>query len=373
MDKVLAAVAWLAVAAAGCVYPHGHPAPGALVVTADDGSVVVVAPDGSGRRVLEAPAGGAQPVWSPDGSQVAVSDPATPGVVVLDPVGGVPSVTATAGRPIYVAWPPWSAEPWWLRLDPFHGLALEAPGGVLGVGSPFYFAWEPDGRRWVAHRGALLEVHAEGTTVPLDVSPGSFRAPVWTPSGIVVVSEAGDLVRLDDGRSEVIARVPGAATLVASGDRLAVGTAPAPRKPGGGPVEAVADAVPVLSPGAVWVLDGGDPIRVADRPAVAFFWDPTGRRLLLLDADGDALRWSVWDDGEVTVYDRFVPPSAWAERFLPFFDQYALSMRLWAPDGSAFAFPGTVDGVAGVWVRSLDASAAVRVTDGRWVDWSPAG
>ena len=55
---------------------------------------------------------------------------------------------------------------------------------------------------------------------------------------------------------------------------------------------------------------------------------------------------------------------------VPFFDQYAQSMTLWSPDGSAFAFPGVVDGEDGIWVQELAGADPRRIAGGSWVAWS---
>jgi hypothetical protein len=67
------------------------------------------------------------------------------------------------------------------------------------------------------------------------------------------------------------------------------------------------------------------------------------------------------------------PELAIAVDYLQYFEQYAQSMSLWSPDGTAFAYPGTnEDGEEGVWIQSARADrAAVLVTDGDFVAWSP--
>ena len=55
---------------------------------------------------------------------------------------------------------------------------------------------------------------------------------------------------------------------------------------------------------------------------------------------------------------------------LQFAPQYALSLNFWAPDSSAIAFVGEIDGASGVWVQGIDGSAPQLVADGTWVAWS---
>jgi hypothetical protein len=54
--------------------------------------------------------------------------------------------------------------------------------------------------------------------------------------------------------------------------------------------------------------------------------------------------------------------------------QYAQSMSLWSPDGSAFAYPGiSEDGQEGIWIQSARPDRApVLVADGDFVACSSA-
>jgi TolB protein len=58
--------------------------------------------------------------------------------------------------------------------------------------------------------------------------------------------------------------------------------------------------------------------------------------------------------------------------YLPFFAQYTQSVTGWAPDSTAFAFAGGIDGVRGVWVQLLDEAVRPhRVALGDFVTWGP--
>jgi TolB protein len=110
--------------------------------------------------------------------------------------------------------------------------------------------------------------------------------------------------------------------------------------------------VALAAPKASWtVLDGF---------VVAFFWSPDGRTLAALRlqvpsgqtaaAGGTAASPSAAPNevhllfvdarsGDVRS-DRVVRPGRmFVSNFLPYFDQYATSHRLWAPDGSSFLLP----------------------------------
>ena len=156
------------------------------------------------------------------------------------------------------------------------------------------------------------------------------------------------------------------------------------QSPGGG-VQAAAPGVlasatlaqPATTGLSVLDVGTGDITNVSANPEIAFFWSPQGDRLLSLGvatgADLGRLRWQVWEDGGSFTTDPFVPSVTMQRDYFPFFDQYAKSMTLWAPDGSAFAYAGTgPGGSAGIWVQSVEEGVdPVRVADGSFVAWSP--
>ncbi len=60
------------------------------------------------------------------------------------------------------------------------------------------------------------------------------------------------------------------------------------------------------------------------------------------------------------------------DQILPFFDQYALSHRLWSPDGASFAIPVVAaDGSDQVMIVQADGSGARAVARGVVAFWSP--
>jgi hypothetical protein len=83
------------------------------------------------------------------------------------------------------------------------------------------------------------------------------------------------------------------------------------------------------------------------------------------------VRWGVWSGGRVVTNGPYQPSQTFGSEYLPFFDQYAQAFTPWAPDGSAFAFAGVIDGTAGVYVQPADGGPPTRVSDGEFVLWSP--
>jgi hypothetical protein len=117
----------------------------------------------------------------------------------------------------------------------------------------------------------------------------------------------------------------------------------------------------------------GEVTRVTDTPALAYFWDPAGEQLLILEAKDNIqqLQWSVWADGELRELASFLPSRVFLQSYLPFFGQYALSTTMWAPDGSAIAFAGLIGDEGGVYVQAVSGGEPTKVADGSWVMWSP--
>jgi len=138
-------------------------------------------------------------------------------------------------------------------------------------------------------------------------------------------------------------------------------------------VAVLAQPAPLLPANRLLVLDvvTGEWDIVSSDPLGAFFWSPAGDRLLVIGAGETegTLLWSVWDD-ELISFEPFEPWPGFVFEFLPFFDQYAQSMTLWAPDGSAFAYPAVVNGQPGIWTQDVAGGPSVRIADGTWVSWS---
>jgi WD40-like Beta Propeller Repeat len=167
-----------------------------------------------------------------------------------------------------------------------------------------------------------------------------------------------------DGRRRVLVRFSGGLLFAASpdGERIAYRL----DRPGG-------RSAGVFVAG----VEGGAPTRVTRGAATAFFWSPTGDRLLMLTPEGAGdvplHRWRVWAGRERFVGDPFLPSPTFLRAYLPFFDQYARSLTPWSPDGSAFAYAGLHEGRAGIWVQGLDGARERRfVAPGEVVGWAPA-
>jgi TolB protein len=421
-------LAW--VSGRGEVIVPTQPTPGPLTPTLIAGAarVAVVKPDG-GLATMDALGGAplslgadgfryAFPAWSPDGSRVAAigtSDTTTE--VHVFTIGGStgsggsvepPRVVfdGTDHPPFYLYWSPDGRRLGFLTTEPA-GLALRlasadgaTPATIAREAAPLYWAWTT-GDRLLVHSGGdgpaafLGEVADDGAAGDaIESTPGGFRAPGLSTDGryraFAVADADGAMVRVvaegSDGMGRREVGVFGAAALSfgPTGDEVAF-IAPA--------ASGQAVGLPV---GPLRLLDAGSGVvrTLLAGSVVAFFWGPDGRTIAALQvptgddrvasiaatpiqlaaAPGLRLRLSVVrvDDGAIRTQQVVQLADAFAAQVLPYFDQYALSHRLWAPDGSALALPVVgADGTTRVVEIRTDGSAPRPIADGLAAFWSP--
>jgi hypothetical protein len=375
--------------------------PGRLLVQLADGDLVTVRPDGSDVQALVEDAGTdlrvLQAAWAPDGSRVAWSQidtfdgAATGRIVTADPDGGGRRETALDVAPFYLSWDPTSRRVGYLGADGsdrFHmGVVDDAGGHLLARGSPFYFAWSPSGDRVLAHIGAerLEELDLAGDRDRLPSREGVYQAPLWSDDGRTQVyverRGGGELQRIvardtRTGDVRTLATADGAVSLVMSPDGATVA------------FQALNDderdlydrTLPMRATDVgVTVVDvaTGRAERVTIRPAVAFFWSPDGERLLILQPEYPpagplSFRWVVSDGDDAFETDAFTPGISLLAEYAPFFSQYAQSLTMWAPDGSAFAYPADrPPNPTQIWIQPVDGSPAFALGAGSFVAWAP--
>ncbi len=361
-----------------------------LVVGTVGGAVRVVEGDGSPVVELEPQPGDAyrQPVWTSEdtilSSFSSIDDGA--GLASIDPTTGeVEWATPMGSPPFYYLPAPTGASDLStsLRNDPSGaGLIAELvdrSGAVrpLATVSPFYATWSPDGGALGMHgEGRRLAVRTAGGTTTIAEPTGGFQAPVWTSDGLVTIRTVDDdqvLSVWDGAEFRDVAGVAGPVRFTAAAGRVAIQSI-AEDTSGGVQAAQRVPSTTELPGGRLLVVDleSGVSETVSSVLTPMFQWDPTGRRLLFATFEAeDELRftWRVWEDGTVTELAPFVAQPGWFRDVVPFFDQYVQSISLWAPDGSAVAYPEIVDARPVVTIRSLDGSPATRLADATWVSW----
>lgn len=370
---------------------------GRLVIVDPGGNVAIVDPDGSNLEAITDDANASaiyfQPTWSPDANRLAfaLASSTTSDVVIHDLTTGTSDRIETAFPAFYFSWARESDRLAFLGNAAGGGLQLSVVDRSAAPlrsdrGQPYYFSWGPEGSM-VVHVGVdrLEALDAEGGSQERELgAPGIFRAPQWLDRGIFYLERVDGVGRLilnsSDGAA-TLAEVTGGASFVVSpdGSRVAIQAveAAAEGELASNAVLAVAQAAPRLPANRLVVLDVEtlEWRRVTNEPVLAYSWSPNGKRLLVLtvpDASAPELAWQVWEDGDLGAPITFVPTPTLFRDVLPFFDQYAQSLRFWSPDSSSFAFPGAVDAEPGIFVVDVDGdSTPTKVTEGSWVAWSP--
>ncbi len=363
------------------------------------------------------------PAWSPEGDRVAViGDDAGTGVVHVFQVGpdgsapDAPIAVYDSGDhpPFYLYWSPDGTRLTFLTTEPDGGIALRvapadatAPATLVRQGAPMYWAWTGAGGLLVHSGGDAAdafvgEIGLDGVPVePGVAASGGFRTPAVTADGAFrgYVETGGTtadqvVVAARDGSRRHAVDVDGAAAIDFSPTTTDLAFI-APDAPGRevslpvGPLRLLS-----ATTGAVRVVLAG--------PVVAFFWSPDGRTLAALQVGqpsdgtvaavtgagtatlaraplaaqppGVAIRLVFVDaaSGAIRAKRGIQLADLFAAQQLPYFDQYALSHRLWSPDSRSIALPVVAaDGTTGIEVIPADGSDTIRVADGVAAAWSP--
>ncbi|VAW07944.1 hypothetical protein MNBD_ACTINO01-1049 [hydrothermal vent metagenome] len=366
-------------------------APMALLLLLDqDNAVVVVDRKGTVIERSDPPPDVryAQPIWGSSETivraQIAIDDNR---LIATRLGGGSEWSVQLPTVPFYYLAQPGNEIPTVVSLrtdDRAGGLIAEVIAGPSSVDtvsneSPFYMSWDPTSNRLATHVGGDRLDIVDGGSETISTTANGFQAPVWLEEGLVTLrTGSGEtFLTLWDGSSFVdLATVQSAARFVGAGNRIAIQTG---ATPDGGGVRAIAraQALPTIPSGVLMVVDieTGSFTSVTSDASPFYQWDAGGTRLLFATLARDlapALQWHVWEDGTIEDFAVFIPDPSWFQSVIPFFDQYAQSISLWAPDGSAFAYPALVDGEPRILVQGLDNTSPSDIAGGIWVTWAPA-
>ena len=390
---------------------------GSLAVRASDGSLSIVDADGKGTLLSDAANGSyGFPTWSPDGSRIAAVRASGTGTEVVmfeaassgGPVEPVVLLHNEQIAPFYLFWAPdgeavsllaTEGDVLALRIAPTDGSAPvdgSGPGATVRTGNPFYYDWI--GRdRLIAHIGVgpeafLGEIGLDGVaTGEALTDPGEFRSAVVNrdQTSIAFVrgpdrTESAIVVAARDGSSEHAMTVFGPSAMAFDPTGTTLATI--------GPNEPVPPDVgfPI---GPLRLIDAasGEVRTLLDGFVVGFWWSPDGQTIAALrvqPAIGSASGASqapsptpvdneprlVFVDvasGRVRSQPVVQPGQRFIDTFLIYFDQYALSHRIWAPDSSSFLLPEALpDGSTQLTVRFPDGEPPVAL-EGDIGFWSP--
>lgn len=373
------------------------------------GQLQTIAPTGADQRTLTDTDLTYQfPAWSPDGGHLAAIGGDGHGTGVFTcadrPYPSEPQTFyfSTDQLPFYLYWAPNSRLISFIATHPRSGIGLhlasltEEGSHLLATGQPLFWNWLPESDRLLIHSGvnrpearlALVEVK-HGHMGENLARPGLFQAPGIAPSGRFWAYgeiDEGDHSRLvieEIGRQERFKLLHEGALALGwdpTGDRLAYIAPPTPVQRFYGPLHII-DTLQCRTQ------------LLIQSTVLAFFWAPTGRHIAYFTLADRPYRAGREEGGapvngtenkaypsngraanqrqpgrptlrlSLAVVDvatglshqllEFEPPPLFINQFLPFFDQYALSHRLWSPDGQALVLPVVQEGETEITVVPL--------------------
>lgn len=393
--------------------------PGRIVYVNPQGQLGTVAPDGQnrwlftdeGRRYIF-------PAWSSAGDMIAAigGDAEETGVYTIPDAPEADSATLYASdlfSPIYLYWSPDDRYVSFIaQTEEALGLYLAPAGGdgesrLLYTGQPFYWHWLAGGDQVLIHtngsapdaRLAFLDVD-DGTLDDNLGQPGYFQAPaISTGEDYVAFAQLASgndrRVIIQDRSGESVQQLThfGAVALGwnPTGDGIAY-ISPSPEE--GQP--------PLNFYGPLRLADPatGEVDTLASGAVIAFFWSPDGRSIAYftlagVDSEFNASlfgeshfsrrsaarqqegppRLSLWladvESRQSRLLLSFEPSTVFLRQFLPFFDQYSLSHRLWSPDSQALVIPLVESGTERLYVIPVDRREIWPVAEGSVGFWSP--
>lgn len=392
-----------------------------IVLINDEDQIEIVAPDGFARQTLtdEKDIFFQFPAWSPDGSQIAAigSKFNGGGVYALSEIENEAESAnleelyfSSPQNPFYLYWSPDSQQISFLANKPSAGLGLNlldvadaASNRVIATGSPVYWNWTQNSREILLHsdtqnEARLVLIDQEGRDlVPEIPSPGYFQTP-----GISSNGRYWAFSQLKDGNTSWLViqdNQSGKRYEERHAGLLALSWSPN------------ADKLAYISSSLDDNSNAWGPLRLHDTETaetrilssdlvLAFFWSPDGEKIAMLTApfsqgfeneqqvknhkspqsakinpvqqNPHQFKLSVINvnSGAGLQIAEILPSITFMTQFIPFFDQYALSHRLWSPSSDALVLPTIENQENKIIVYQANGSKTTEVGRGDIAFWS---
>ena len=374
-----------------------------------DGELHTVDPDGDNPVAITSNRTNYRmPTWSPIGDQIAVigSTHDRSGVYTFDR-GETATNTLyeqSGFAPIYLFWSPNGKQ---LSFITNHaegiGLYMAQPSlsnnaQLLITGQPFYWDWMPDNSRLLIHRDAgsadeqVRFMALDGDVDPSNLAvPGRFQAPGISADGhfwaFSEMQESGThwlIVQNDAGMPATQTRHVG---------HIAFSWSP------------VSNQLAYISPDderdapygilRLFIPETKQTIPLERTRVFAFFWSPNGKQIAYLTPSGEnemnaylpdkvrgrliaqpnePFQFDLWVVDVTTQHKvrllTFIPTREFLFQFLPFFDQYALSHRIWSPASDAVVLPAIIDEESTILVVPAGGGEPTSIGTGQMPFWS---
>jgi len=351
------------------------------------------------------------PTWAPDGQHLAFArfslSQSGPEVSLFSALSDgkkpVNTFTSQSFQPFYLSWSPNSQIIAFLGSDS-SGMAqylVAASGGeskFISNGQPYYWDWSPDNQSLIVHIGgassanpkarlAFIGLDGSNSKQELNLKPGSFEAPAWSPAGdalaLATQNDAGDeelILAGQDGKvKQVLTKLHGSVDFAWSPKGIYL-------------AYAVLDSTGSVPTIRLVVLDTAHPDlknQVDQGELVAFFWSPDGQKIayFILGSQGpSATSFQTVAQTKpgaslvVRVYDRIsgdtkevatFAPTVSFQQVLPFYSQYQRSGTIWSPDSRNLVLSGIDSaGENAIYTVGADGSQFQKIADGDIAFWS---
>ena len=261
---------------------------------------------------------------------------------------------------------------------------------IVSTGSTsFFWDWMPDSDRVLIHSGFTGDPNAETRLAIVPVrgemdetevrGPGFFQSPSVASNGEFYAYASVDPLGIrwltvhltENGFTKWLQPHQGIAAMGWS-----------PSAPHLAYISPPDDRLTFYGSMKLYDLVNDDLRELVDLTVLAFFWAPDGRSIAYITLENfesgterNVVELGLWvvdtEDGQERQLLSFHPTDVFVDELLPFFDSYAQSHTIWAPDSSAVVIPTRDDeGRGQIVVVPVDGSEPSTIIEGVAASWS---